>query len=128
MQFDALISGGAPLPEPGFAAALYSQVAKDPASARVAIEWAVSDRADASRDLRQLALVFDWCGAAISKSQSDKLFDKIQRGLAAPVDPANDIRQQSARAMAAIAIADRLPDHGEAILNRWSRGGGDPTS
>jgi hypothetical protein len=116
MQFDALISGGAPLPEPGFAAALYSQVAKDPASARLAIEWAVSDRAEASRDLRQLALVFDWCGAAMTKSQADKLFDKIQRGLAAPVDPANDIHQQSARAMAAIAIADRLPDHGEAIL------------
>ncbi len=125
-QFDALISGGAPLPEPGFAAALYSQVAKDPAVARTAIEWAVSDHADASRDLRQLALVFDWCGAAMSKGQADRLFEKIQRGLAAPSnignDSANDIWQQSARAMAAIAIADRLPDHGAAILKAMVTG------
>ncbi len=125
-QFDALISGGAPMPEPGFAAALYSQVAKDPAAARRAIDWALSDRADAVRDLRQLALVFDWCGTSMAKAQSDKLIEKMRRGIAAPVDPANDVRQQSARAMAAIAIADQLPDHGESILKpivvQWWRG------
>ncbi len=127
-QFDALISGGAPLPEPGFAAALYYLVAKDPAPGKQAVDWALSDRADTLRDLRQLALVFDWCGPLLTKSQSDKLTEKIQRGLAAPVssDPSKDTAQQAGRAMAAIAIADRLPDHGEAILKSlvidWWRG------
>ena len=32
-QFDALVSGGAPMPEPGFAWALYYQVAKNDAAA-----------------------------------------------------------------------------------------------
>lgn len=127
-QFDALISGGAPLPEPGFAAALYSVVAKDATVGKQAVDWALSDRADAVRDLRQLALVFDWCGSALSKTQADKLAGKIERGLAAPVptDPAQDVPRQSARALAAIAIADRLPDHAESILkplvNGWWRG------
>jgi hypothetical protein len=123
LQFDALISGGAPMPEPGFAGALYYQVAKDPASGKQAIEWAIGEHTDASRDLRQLALVFDWCGPAMTKSQADKLADKIQRGLAGPADT---VQQQSARAMAAIAIADRLPDHGNGILKtlvvEWWRG------
>ena len=46
-QLDSLISGGAPLPEPGFAAALYYQVAKDPAAGKRAIEWALGAEATA---------------------------------------------------------------------------------
>src|SRR5271156_6852782 len=45
LQFDALISGGAPMPEPGFSGALYYQVSKDTAAGKQAIEWALSDRA-----------------------------------------------------------------------------------
>jgi hypothetical protein len=126
-QFDSLISGGAPMPEPGFAAALYYQVAKDPAAGKRAIEWALN--ADAQRDLRQLALVFDWCGPLMSKTQSDKIGDKIERAIAA-TNPAKDspteVSAQNARTLATIAIADRLPDHGNAILGaviqQWWRG------
>jgi len=115
-QFDALISGGAALPEPGFASALYYQVARDPASARKAIDWALSDAADPQKDLRQLALVFDWCAPAMSKPQADRLGSKIERALAAPAPAVDDIRRHSARAIAAIAIADRLPDHADQAL------------
>src|SRR5208283_1075003 len=41
-QFEALISGKAPMPEPGFAQALYYQVAGARAAGRRAVEWALS--------------------------------------------------------------------------------------
>jgi hypothetical protein len=126
-QFDSLISGGAPMPEPGIAGALYYQVAKDPAAGKRAIEWAMGG--DAQKDLRQLAIVFDWCGALMTKAQADKIAEKIQAGLAtspASGESSSDIVQYNARALAAIAIADRLPDHGNAILSalvqNWWRG------
>jgi hypothetical protein len=136
-QFDSLISGGAPMPEPGFAAALYYQVAKDPAAGKRAIEWALSNdaHADSPKDLRQMALVFDWCGPLMTKSQSDKLGAKIERALvdASTTDPGGphiapgkEFASQNAYVLAAIAIADRLPDHGNAILGaivqQWWRG------
>jgi len=128
-QFDSLISGGVPMPEPGIARALYYQVTKDPAAGKQAVEWALA--ADPQKDLRQLAIVFDWCGPVMTKAQADKLAEKIERGLgagpgSAPSDPPTDIVQHNARALAAIAIADRLPDHGNAILGgliqNWWRG------
>jgi hypothetical protein len=130
-QFDSLISGGAPMPEPGIARALYYQVTKDPAAGKQAVEWAMG--ADPQKDLRQLAIVFDWCAPVMTKAQADKLAEKIERGLAIEVTlstassaAGTDIVPQNARALAAIAIADRLPDHGNAILGalieQWWRG------
>ena len=85
-QFDALMSGGAAsttsAAEPGFAWALYYQVTRQPAAAGKAIEWALGDAPDAS-DLRQLALVFDWCGPALTPAQSDRLAAKIEQGAVA---------------------------------------------
>lgn len=124
-QFDALISGGAPMAEPGFAWALYYQVTRQAAAAKRAIDWALA--ADPT-NLRQLALVFDWCSAAMTEAQSATLAAKIQRGLAGPASAVagNDVRGQSARVLAAIALADRLPDQGDSILReviqKWWRG------
>ncbi|MGB6943556.1 MAG: hypothetical protein WBE37_14250, partial [Bryobacteraceae bacterium] len=56
-QFDSLVKGGASLPEPGFALALYYAVSDDNAVGKRAVDWALG-KAD---DLRQLALVYDWC-------------------------------------------------------------------
>jgi hypothetical protein len=122
-QFDALMSGGAMLAEPGFAWALYYQVTRQANAAKQAIEWALKDVAEPDASvLRQLALVFDWCGPALTAAQSDQLATKIERALA---KPAPDARGQSARVFAAIALADRLPDQGNAILSeivqKWWR-------
>lgn len=120
-QFDALVAGGAPMPEPALAWALYYRVAKDSAAGKKAVDWALTD---AASDLRQLALVFDWCGPAMSPAQADRLGAKIERALAAPTP--SDVTGQSARALAAIAISDRRPDHGESLLkpiiDQWWRG------
>jgi hypothetical protein len=117
-QYDSLMSGGAAMPEPGFAWALYYQVTRQPAAAKQAIDWALGN----STDLRQLALVFDWCGPAMTSAQSDRLAAKIERDLSVP---ATDVRSQSARVFAAIALADRLPDQGNTVLSeivqKWWR-------
>ena len=122
-QFDELISGGAPMAEPGFAWALYYQITRQSASAKQAIDWALRDVAEPDASvLRQQAIVFDWCGSAMTPAQSDRLAAKIQASLA---KPASDVRGQSARVFAAIALADRLPDQGNAVLSeivqKWWR-------
>ncbi|HEX5430684.1 MAG TPA: hypothetical protein VFW83_01860 [Bryobacteraceae bacterium] len=117
-QFGAFIEGGAPMPEPGFAEALYYRVSGDASAGRKAVGWALGNTADASADLRQLALVFDWCGPVMSGERAGQLAAKIERGIgqAAPDAASFDMRKQSARALAAIAIADRLKDQGESVL------------
>ncbi len=132
-QFDLLMKGGAKLAEPGFADALYYRVAGDAAAGRRAVEWALSDGTrDATRntndDLRQLALVFDWCGPVMTPVQSDRLGAKIERALAAPIPRSTaggEITRDGPRVLAAIAIADRFQDHGEAVLKplleEWRR-------
>ena len=128
-SFEGFVASGAKMPEPGFALALYFRVAGDTAAGKKAVEWALSGDADPVRDLRQLALVFDWCGPVISDSQADRLGTKIERGIAAAAQGmtrANDVSRQRARVLAASALADRLKDHGESILRpiveSWWRG------
>ncbi len=127
-QFDALISSGAPMAEPGFAYALDYQITRQAPAARKAIEWALGDAPGVppASVLRQLALVFDWCGPALTPAESDRLAGKIQTALAKPTSTSdNDVRGQSARVLAAIALADRLPDHGNSVLSeivqKWWR-------
>lgn len=121
-QFDALISSGAPMPEPGFAFALYYRVSGQAATGKLAVDWALSD---AATDLRQLAFVFDWCGPLLTPAQTDRLASKIQRALAPA--PSIDVKQQSSRVLGIVALAGRLPDHGESLLKpiveQWWRSG-----
>ena len=121
-QFRLLMNGGAAMPEPGFAWALDGQVARDTASEQKAVEWALDP---SHTDLRQLAIVYDWCGSAMPAAQSERLGAKIEQSLRTVPGP-GDFRAHSARILAAIAIADRLADHGESILHTeiesWWRG------
>lgn len=74
-QFDLLVKGGASLPEPGFALGLYYAVSGDNAVGKRAVDWALG-KAD---DLRQLALVYDWCQPILSAQQSVALAGKIRQ-------------------------------------------------
>src|ERR1700684_3426255 len=56
-QFELLVKGRASLPAPGFAPALYYAVSADDAAGKRAVQWALGP----ADDLRQLALVYDWC-------------------------------------------------------------------
>src|SRR5580698_9780085 len=95
-QFDALVSSGAPMPASALAQALHYRVAGTTPAGRKAVEWALADK---NEDLRQLALIFDWCGPLMSSAQADRLAAKIEKGIAAA--GTQDVRSQSARALAA---------------------------
>src|ERR1700730_15531063 len=69
-QFELFMAGKAPMPERGFAEALYSQVSGHADAGRRAVAWALSPSSNTPiNDLRQQALVFDWCQDVLSAAQ-----------------------------------------------------------
>ena len=86
------------------------------------LEWAAGNDAD----LRQRALVFDWCAAAAPAQQSAQLAALLVRALERP--PESDrIPEARSRAFAALVLAGREPRLAERELRRivvdWFRGG-----
>jgi hypothetical protein len=120
-QFETLIVGKASLPERPFADVLYFQVTGDAEAARRAIGWALREGAD----LRQLALVFDWCQAALAEQESAALAAKLERAILRPPATAG-VEEARSRAFAAIALAGTAPEVSERELRRivddWWRG------
>jgi hypothetical protein len=120
-QFHLLMAGKAPMPEPGFAGALYYQVAGDHDAGRAAVTWALGP----GTDLRQLALVFDWCQDLLSEAQSKTLAAKIARSLEQSRRDASVAAVRS-RLLAAMAIAGYLPDIPEKefdrVIHKWWEG------
>lgn len=92
-QYHLLMAGRAPMPEPGFAEALYYQVSLDAEAGRRAVTWALGTGAD----LRQLALVFDWCQDVLTEGQAKTLAAKLARGM-----------ERSRRDSSVAAVRDRL--------------------
>lgn len=118
-QFDALISGAAPMPEPGFANALYSQVAKNPSACRKAVDWALGNNVKTGREL---ALVLDWCAPVMTEKEKSLLTSDMLNFSPRP----DDLRGHAAAVLFTIANADQLPDHGapalRAEIEGWWRG------
>src|SRR5690349_18360268 len=113
-QFELLMAGHAPMPEPGFASALYYRVAGDQPSGRAAVAGALGP---AGTDLRQLAIGFDWCQELLSPAQSRTLATKLAKG----IDQAARDKSMSAlrsRALAAVPPADHQQDVSERELGR----------
>src|SRR5579862_2027181 len=104
-QLDAFVAGGATLPEPGFAAALYYQISGDRAAGRRAIAWALGSE----NDLRQLALVFDWCQNLLSESESRDLMARMRRRLDETAAD-ESVPAMRSRVFAAVALFDHLPE------------------
>src|ERR1035437_9430809 len=77
-QFRTLVAGNAPLPERGFAWALYFQVTGDEDFGRKAVEWALTPAAD----LRQQALIFDWCQDLLTDNERRDLIARLTKGIA----------------------------------------------
>ena len=78
-QLETLVLGKVQMPEPGFAAALVYQVSGEVLQVgRQAIAWAI---APAATDLRQLALVYDWCQTLLTepaiRNLSERYAEKI---------------------------------------------------
>jgi len=120
-QFNLLIAGKAPMPEPGFASALYYQVSGYPEAGQQAIAWALGSGAD----LRQLALVFDWCQELLTAQQSKTLAAKLERGIQQSQRDSS-VSAVRSRLFAAVALSGHLPDIPEraigAVLHNWWQG------
>jgi len=115
-QFEALLAGNAPMPEPGLAQALYYQISGNAAAGRQAVAWALGP----GDDLRQLALVFDWCQNLLSEAQRRDLAARLQKGMAAAA--ANDsIAAVRSRVLAAVALFDHVPQAPQRELERVVR-------
>jgi hypothetical protein len=114
-QFAALVAGNAPMPERGFALALYYQVAGDAAVGKQAVAWALAPGAD----LRQMALVYDWCQDALSEPQKTELAKRLTEALGAASD--DSIATTRSRALAAIALFDEVPVAPQRELERIVR-------
>jgi len=110
-QFELLMTGGAAMPEPGFANALFYRVTGDAQAARRAIEWALTSDAD----LRQQAIIYDWCFDALTASQSETLRTKLTQSLDWTAH-ATDLPTVRSRALAAIALAGEDADLAERVL------------
>jgi len=105
-QFDLLVKGSATLPQPGFALALYYAVSGDEAAGKRALDWALGT----TDDLRQLALVYDWCQPILSAQQSAALVAKIRQLSQKPAG--GELSARRDHILALIATADD-PSHSE---------------
>jgi hypothetical protein len=115
-QFAALVTGNAPLQELGFAQALYFQVSGDANVAKEAISFAVAPGAD----LRQMAIVYDWCQDAMTAAQKSNLAGKLAKAIAAPPTD-NTVATVRSRALAAIVLYDEVPQTPQKELERIVR-------
>jgi hypothetical protein len=102
-QFELVVKTGSSLPEPGFALSLFSQVTEDPSYCRQAAAWATREKAD----LRQAALVFDWCHAVLTESQSRTLAARLRSLLESSPGSAT-VAAMRDRVLAAIAMSGHL--------------------
>src|SRR5581483_4187253 len=116
-QFNLLMSGKAPMPEAGFANALYYQVSGNDAYGKQAVTWALTP---AATDLRQLAFIFDWCQDLLTDAQAKTLTAKLTHGIEATANSGKipDIRS---RTLAAAALADRAPDVTATVMEQTVR-------
>jgi len=104
-QFDGFVAGDAPMPESAFAQALYYQVSNNTAAGRRAIAWALGR---AATDLRQLALVFDWCQNLLTDAERRDLAARIGRRLA-ETSADDSVPAVRSRVLAAVALFDHVP-------------------
>ncbi|HEY1206340.1 MAG: hypothetical protein ABSH46_00055 [Bryobacteraceae bacterium] len=120
-QLESLVVGKASMPERAFADVLYFQSTGDSEAARRAVAWALGE----GGDLRQLALVFDWCQTALTEQESAALAAKLEQALLRPPATAG-VDEARSRTFAAIALAGTAPAVSERELRRivddWWRG------
>jgi len=120
-QFHLLMAGKAPMPEPGFAQALYYEVSGSAEAGQQAVAWALGT----GSDLRQLALVFDWCQDILTAPQSKTLAAKLARGIEQSRRDAS-VSAIRSRLLAAVALSGHVPDvperEIEQVVRKWWEG------
>src|SRR5262245_49110772 len=114
-QFEALVAGKAPMAERAFAYALYYQISGDESFGRQAIEAALGT----GSDLRQQAIVYDWCQPILTEAQNRALTARLQKGITDP--PTDSVAATRSRVFAAVALYDHVPQIPQRELQRVVR-------
>jgi hypothetical protein len=109
-QFEGLWVGNAPFTEIGWVSALRYQVAQDLAAGKKAIAWA----AGPGTDIRQIALVADWCAPLFAGTDQARIFAKLQRAVNGPAPKM--IGEARNKVMAAIVLSESQPELAEKAL------------
>lgn len=110
-QLELLRNSGQRLPEQPLVDALRYQVAGDKAAGRQAASWAVGRSSSKPVDvaqLRQMAVVFDWCYPVFSEVDRARVAAAIASGIAASSGQ-RGMRPFSATVLASIALAEDWP-------------------
>jgi hypothetical protein len=108
-QFETLWTGNAQFPELGWVQALRFQIADDRESGTRAVAWAVGP-ADDQRpdDVRQMAIIADWCEPLIAGDDKRQLAARLVRAANDP-KPVKTLADARARIFAAVALAEAQP-------------------
>lgn len=109
---EALLSGGARWPEPGFALALAHLTTGEERWAEQAAAWAGTAP---QSTIRQVALVYDWCFPALNAAAREVCEKKLASALQPRTGPTS-VAQMRDRVLAAVALADAQPQASAATL------------
>jgi hypothetical protein len=104
-QFETLWTAGAPFPELAWVQALRLQIADDREAGIRAVAWALGP-ADVARpdDVRQMAIIADWCDPLISGDDKRQLMARLE-GAANDPRPVKTLAEARAKIFAAVALA-----------------------
>ncbi|HEX4277522.1 MAG TPA: hypothetical protein VHZ74_19325 [Bryobacteraceae bacterium] len=118
-QFETLWTGNAQFPELGWTQALRFQIADDKDAGTRAVAWAVGP-ADTARldDVRQMAIIADWCDSLIAGDDKRQLVAKLQRVVTDP-RPVRTLADARARVFAAVALTDAQPAASQKALESF---------
>jgi hypothetical protein len=113
MQLETLVAGKAQMAEPGLAHALYHIVSGSAEFGKSAVQFALQ-----TKDMRQQAIVLDWCQAVLNEEQSKLLSTRLRQALGtAPAK--RDMATMRDRALAAVVIGHK--EELERIVKEWWR-------
>ncbi len=111
-QFDNLWLSAPQYPEFGWTAALRYRIADDGSAGGQAVAWA----AGTATDVRQIALILDWCGPLISTADRALIIPKLEKVVTAPLRSAMTLDEARNRVLAAVALTDAKPAVAEKAL------------
>jgi hypothetical protein len=109
-QFETLWAGHAEFPEPGWAAALRYQIAQEEEAGHRALTWA----AGPGSDVRQVALVADWCAPVATEAQRRGMTTKLRNAANGPTPRNLDAARD--KTFAAIVLSEQDQDAAERAL------------
>jgi len=114
-QFETLWNASAPFPELGFVQALRYQIAEDKDAGVRAVAWAVGPAGESADEIRQIAIIADWCDELIKGSDRQQIFAKLQKAITDP-KPVRTLADARSKVFAAVALSDAQPAASEKAL------------